>query len=85
MKVIKAKVKLHLVEDNWNLYLEIRLKVEGELFYWHDRKVVGKSFMENMPKELFYAEVIKFVTDIKNTEMAGESLLREIIKDRVKH
>ena len=81
MKIIKAKVKLHLVEGNWYKYLEIKLKLQGEIAYWHSKVVIGtKDKSDNQ----FYAEVIKFISDIKNTEMAGENFLREIIENNAK-
>ena len=81
MKIIKAKVKLHLVDENWNKHLEIKLKVQGEIAYWHSKVVVGTK---DKSDDQFYAEVIKFVSDIKNTEMAGENFLREIIENNAK-
>ena len=84
---MKAKVKLHLEQSDYNLYLEIKLKVEGELLYWHSKVVVGHSFINGggyKSDEEFFSEVIEFVSDIKNTEKAGEELLRKVIKDRAK-
>lgn len=81
MKIIKAKVKLHLMEDSFTKYLEMKLKLQGELFYWHSRIVVDDN---HNPGDLFYEEVIKYISNIENIKKDGEYYLRKIIEDKAK-
>jgi hypothetical protein len=85
---MKAKIKLELIDykrDSSPRFLQMQLKLQGELFYNYDDIVVSKYNNNGLQKSRkeFYNDVIIYLSDINNIKKDGEYLLRKTLNGKI--
>jgi hypothetical protein len=75
---MKAKLKLYMYTEA----LCMQIKLENEKFYGYERNIISRW---NKSEDMFYDEVLNFISDKNNIIKVGEDKVKGILEEKIKN